>query len=48
MQNSNATITLYVYFSITASIYIGNDDAAILRLNVETPHLAGDDFLIPK
>lgn len=48
MQNSNATITPYVYFSITTSIYIGNYGGAVLRLNVETPHLAGGDFLIPK
>ena len=48
MQNSNATVTPYVYFSITATIYIGSDDGTVLRLDVETPHLAGDNFLISK
>lgn len=48
MQNSNATITPYVYISVTATIYIGNDDGTVLGLNVETSHLAGDGFWISK
>lgn len=48
MQNPNAAITPCVYFSVTATIYMGNDGGTVLRLSVETPHLAGDDILISK
>lgn len=48
MQNPNAAVTPCVYFSVTATIYMGNDGGTVERLNVETSHLVGDDTLMSK